>query len=126
MAADRLRENIPRRTFLGGLGAAAGSVLLQPPAGPADYYGGPSSDGRYLTFVEKGDLGVRDLVTDNKRILTSRPEESPQFAFRNSAVSGSRLCDLVFEVLPQNRVASASRGSYARTCRNVRNTENFL
>ena len=39
MAADRFGENIPRRTFLGGLGAAAGSVLLQPPAGPADYYG---------------------------------------------------------------------------------------
>ena len=57
------------------------------PAGPADYYGGPSSDGRYLTFVEKGDLGVRDLVTDNKRILTSRPKGSLQFAFYNSAVS---------------------------------------
>jgi Tol biopolymer transport system component len=70
-------------------GAAAqesgGIVARQVWAGPGvDILGGPSPDGRYLTFVdwETGDLAVRDLKTGENRRLTNKGSwfESREFA----------------------------------------------
>lgn len=67
---------------------SSGMVVRQVlPAGRADYFGGPSSDGRYLTYLERGDLGVLDLVSGEQRRLTSRPPGSLQYADYNSAIS---------------------------------------
>ncbi len=70
-------------------GAAAaehdGIVVRQVWAGPeVDILGGPSPDGRYLTFVdwETGDLAVRDLKTGKNRRLTNK---GPRFESREYA-----------------------------------------
>lgn len=46
-----------------------------------DLMGGPSLDGRYLSFVDRetGSLAIRDLATGEKRLLTSGPPG--EFAF---------------------------------------------
>ncbi|MEE8147581.1 MAG: tetratricopeptide repeat protein, partial [Longimicrobiales bacterium] len=58
----------------------SGIVVRQVWTGPdVDVTGGPSLDGRYLSYVdwETGDLAIRDLFTGEKRRLTSRaPGES--------------------------------------------------
>jgi Tol biopolymer transport system component len=45
--------------------------------------GGPSPDGRYLSYVDPqtGDLGVRDLASGRNRRLTANPPGSPEFAY---------------------------------------------
>ena len=51
----------------------------------ADTTGGPSPDGRYLSFVdwETGDLAVRDLKTGKNRRLTNKGSwsESTEYAY---------------------------------------------
>ena len=60
----------------------SGVVVRQVWTGPdVDVTGGPSLDGRYLSYVdwETGDLAIRDLFTGEKRRLTSRAPG--EFAF---------------------------------------------
>ena len=44
----------------------------------ADYFGGPSPDGRYLTYIDfdTGNLAVHDVVTGQQRLLTQQPRGS--------------------------------------------------
>ena len=49
----------------------------------ADYFGGPSPDGRYLTYIDfatGNNLGVHDVVTGQQRPLTQKPRGSSGFA----------------------------------------------
>ncbi|MEN8259068.1 MAG: hypothetical protein ABFS02_00520 [Pseudomonadota bacterium] len=64
---------------------AFGLVTRQIWAGPeVDIFGGPSPDGRYLSFVDwtTGDLAIRDLETRQKRRLTNKGswDESQAYA----------------------------------------------
>ena len=55
--------------------APSGVVVRQVWAGPGvDAYGAPSSDGRYLTFVDwsTGDLAIRDMAAGENRRLTNK------------------------------------------------------
>jgi len=65
-----------------GAAGQPGMVARQVWTGPeVDLTGGPSPDGRYLSYVdwETGDLALRDLSTGEKRLLTNRP--LGEFAF---------------------------------------------
>ena len=49
----------------------------------ADYFGGPSPDGRYLTYIDSetgNNLAVHDVVTGQQRPLTQKPRGSSGFA----------------------------------------------
>jgi Tol biopolymer transport system component len=53
-------------------------------AGPSvTLLGGPSRDGRFLSFVDpgSGNLAVRDLSSGTVRVLTSKPAGSKEFAY---------------------------------------------
>jgi len=61
------------RSRLGVSGALKPTLKIRPVwATPdTDNRGGPSPDGRYLSFTETGDVWIRDLVTGEKRHVTN-------------------------------------------------------
>ena len=62
----------------------AAPTISQVWAGPSvDILGSPSSDGRYLSFVdwETGDLAIRDVATGEKRRLTHKKDWFESFEF---------------------------------------------
>jgi len=86
--ADQVESAAQARTRLAVLTrhddptSASGVVVRQVWTGPGvDLLGGLSADGRYLSHVdwETGDLAIRDLVSGEKRRLTSAPPG--EFAF---------------------------------------------
>jgi len=82
-----------RLAALPGNGATKGSEMVARRiwAGPdADIGGGPSPDGRYLSFVDwstGGDLAVRDLRTGTNRRVTNKGPESSEWADEGSIFS---------------------------------------
>jgi Tol biopolymer transport system component len=68
----------------GSTAHVAGIITRQVWANALDNEGGPSPDGRYLSFVDwtTGDLAVRELVTGKNRRLTKKGpwEQSEEFA----------------------------------------------
>jgi Tol biopolymer transport system component len=43
--------------------------------------GGPSKDGNWLSYVDRGDLAVREISTGRTVVLTHRAEDSKEFAY---------------------------------------------
>jgi hypothetical protein len=81
-SAAQARDRLAALTRPGGPTNSSGVVVRQVWTGPeVDLLGGPSLDGRYLSYVdwETGDLAIRDLSTGEKRRLTSGPPG--EFAF---------------------------------------------
>jgi Tol biopolymer transport system component len=82
-----------RLAALSGKGGAEGSGLVARRiwAGPgADIGGGPSPDGRYLSFADwatGGDLAVRDLRTGTNQRVTNKGPESNEWADEGSVFS---------------------------------------
>ena len=77
-------------------GDGSGMVVRQVvPTSFDDYYGGPSADGRYVTFVdhETGNVGLRDLSNGEQRLLTDAGPESTEYASHMAAISpdGTRV-----------------------------------
>lgn len=71
-------------------GDGSGMVVRQVvPTSFDDYYGGPSADGRYVTFVdhETGNVGLRDLSNGEQRLLTDVGPESTEYASHMAAIS---------------------------------------
>jgi dipeptidyl aminopeptidase/acylaminoacyl peptidase len=89
-AAERLALMTPARTRAEGIVA---TKILEGPE--ADVYGSISRDGRYVSFMdpETLDLAVRDLVTNEKRRLTTHSADSKnEFAeYSVFSADGSRL-----------------------------------
>ncbi len=78
--------------------AGDGSAMVVRQAVPTsfdDYYGGPSADGRYVTFVdhETGNVGLRDLTSGEQRLLTDAGPESTEYASHMAEISpdGTRV-----------------------------------
>jgi Tol biopolymer transport system component/beta-lactamase regulating signal transducer with metallopeptidase domain len=71
-------------------------ALRQVWTGPdVDTYGGPSSDGRHLSYVdwETGDLAIRELATGKTQRLTKKGGWDPPRAFAlNSIISPDNKC----------------------------------
>jgi Tol biopolymer transport system component len=66
------------------------------PAADANFWGGPSPDGRYLSYTHfgKGNLAIHDLRTGESRLLTSNASlpESNEFALNSAfAPDGKRI-----------------------------------
>ena len=69
------RDRLAAITQPASSATASGVVARQIWAGPeVDILGGPSPDGRYLSFVDwtTGDLAIHDLATGEKRRLTNK------------------------------------------------------
>src|SRR5262245_65681804 len=71
-------ERVAPRLIWGG----AGVTLL----------GGPSRDGKYLSYVDlgTGNLAVREIATGQSRALTSKPADSKEFAYFSVIAPDSR------------------------------------
>ena len=54
--------------------------------------GGPSRDGRYLSFADPrtGNLGIREIATGSSRALTSNPAGSKEFAYFSAIAPDSK------------------------------------
>jgi Tol biopolymer transport system component len=65
------------------LAAATGEPHKIWGGGETNLLGGPSPDGRYLSYVDPqtGDLGIRDLAAGRNRRLTANPAGSAEFAY---------------------------------------------
>ena len=60
----------------------SGMVVRQVVGTPGgDYFGGPSPDGRYLTYLDgkTGGVGIHDLVTGKQRLLTSQTHKALEY-----------------------------------------------
>ena len=92
-AYERVLRDYAEQAELVGIARARLAALDQPrsPADPStmvvrrvweshsgDYFGGPSPDGRYLTYIDfdTGNLAVHDVVTGQQRPLTQQPRGS--------------------------------------------------
>jgi len=52
--------------------------------------GGPSKDGKWLSYVERGDLALRELATGRTVLVTKRPGGSKEFAYFSTISPDSR------------------------------------
>ena len=112
---ERVLRDFPDQEGEVGL-ARARLAVLTPPAGAVapdsgmhlrrvwvgpelDGINALSRDGRYLSFVDwsTGDLGVRDLVTGDKRRVTSQAADSPEFALYSTFSPDGRQVAFTWE-----------------------------
>ncbi|MEO8125576.1 MAG: hypothetical protein ABJF23_27670 [Bryobacteraceae bacterium] len=71
------------------------AATLTPPravwTGPSvTLLGGPSKDGKWLSYVERGDLALRELATGRTVLVTRRPAASKEFAYFSTISPDSR------------------------------------
>ena len=79
-------------SFAGAAGNSSPAPRLVWSGPEVTLLGGPSRDGRYLSYVEPGtgNLAIRELAAGRSRVLTHNPPGSPQFAYFSAISPDSR------------------------------------